>query len=165
MAHLVSKRSAQGWKVFALIGLPVLLLIGAVLYLLRRRPATIIKRVLTKYSLSQSTINYWIAVSAFETAGWTSQVYRDSNNLFNLIVPGSNKLQYGEGQTIYPDPESSAIALWTEVIKPFKYSLNYPSLRSLTDDMATKQYYVSDPLIYYQGCLTWYNRLNLGPQV
>lgn len=159
MAHHVSKRSARAWMLLGVIGLPVLI----VLYLLfGKTPGRTIRKVLSTYGLSPLEINYWIAVSAFETTAWTSQVYRDSNNLFNLIVPGSQRLSYGEGQTIFASPEDSVIALWTEVIKPFKYSLSHPSLRSLTDQMANKGFYRSDSNIYYQGTLHYLQQFYPG---
>src|SRR5262249_6755719 len=118
-----------------------------------------IRKALQLQGIPEQTIKFWIAVSAFETNGWTSQVFRDSNNLFNLIVPGLPALSYGEGQTIFASLEDAANGLYKYVIKPFNYPLYFPTLRTLTDFMKSKNFYISDSNSYYNGTLQWYNKL------
>jgi hypothetical protein len=115
----------------------------------------------------ESTIKQWIAVSAFETNGWTSRVFRDSNNLFNVILPqaslqseGLTKLTYGEGQTIFPDLASSVkIGLFKHVIQPFKYPLQFSGINSQVDFMKSKGYFTYDLQAYKDGVIYWYDKL------
>lgn len=122
-------------------------------------PVATIKRVLRSFGMDEQTIKFWTAVSAFETDGWKSRVYRDSSNLFNLIVPGKSKLNYGEGQTVYSTSAGSAQDLIMHVIKPFKYSANYQSLDDLVTDMKSKGYFTSDETSYLTGVKKWYAKL------
>ena len=122
-----------------------------------------IRRVLKKYGVPEQTIRYWIAVSAFETRFmnkfWNSPVFKLSNNLFNLIVPGSNRLNVGEGQTIFANIDDSVEALYSKVIKPFKYSLSYPSLSALVSDMKSKGFYTGNESDYQNGAAQVYSKL------
>lgn len=108
-------------------------------------------------------IKFWTAVSAFETAvngiPWNSRVMRDSNNLFNLIVPGKRRLQYGEGQTIYDRWEESVEDLYLRVMKPFKYPLEVETLADLVNYMKSKGYFTSSLDDYQNGARIWYNKL------
>ena len=107
----------------------------------KKTPREVIAEVLGSKGMSDQTIRYWTAVSQLETANWTSKVFQDSNNLFALIVPGQPGLKYGEGQTIFPSWADSAEALYTKVIKPFKYALNYDSPDKLVHDMKSHYYF------------------------
>lgn len=115
--------------------------------------------LLTQAGYPLDTAKYFVAVSAFETAGWTSQVLKDSNNLFSLIVPNSKRLSYGEGQTIFASYDDAINGLVKYVLKPFKYPANYGTLRDLTDFMKSKGYYGIDSVTYYNGVAVWYNKL------
>lgn len=158
MSGVAQKRSRKGYVLFILVGL-IALTMAAVYYLLKT-PQRVITLTLRKAGMDQQTIRFWIAVSAFETAGWTSRVFNDSNNLFNLVVPRSNKLPYGEGQTIYNSIEESAQALVDHVIKPFSYSLNYATIADLCHAMKLKNYYGSSEDSYTAGVRKWYQKLN-----
>jgi len=141
---------------FALIGLPFLL----VLFLLWwRRPQQVIRRKLKKLGYSDEVIKYWTCVSAFETAQWTSKVYKDSNNLFAIIVPKSNRLDYGEGQTIFPNIGASVDGLIDRVIKPFKYPEYYASIDDLVKTMKKNGYFGGDVNVYINGVKSYYKKL------
>lgn len=96
-------------------------------------------------------IKFWTAVSWFETAGWTSNVLKQSNNLFCIIVPGSTRLNFGEGQTIYPDFESSVDGLIDHVIKPFKYPSEVFTIDELVAFMKKKGYFKGSETAYLAG--------------
>lgn len=109
--------------------------------------------------VNEETIRQWIAVSAFETTGWTSRVFRDSNNLFNLRVPGSNRLSYGENQTIYGSLEDSVRGLFKHVIGPYQYPLNYKSIRDQVETMKQKGFFTYPLQGYIDGVVSWYSKL------
>lgn len=90
---------------------------------------------------------------------WNSRVFKDSNNPFNLIVPGTEKLPYGEGQTVFKSIEDGINALYDRVIKPFKYPLNADSLESLNEYQKKKSYFLSGLDNYIAGSRLWYKRI------
>ena len=151
-----SKLFRAVWIPFGIIGLLSLFFI---LLLRRNSPQAMIRRALSRYGVGSETIKYWIAVSAFETAGWTSNVYKQTDNLFNLIIPGSLRLTTGEGQTIFNAPEDSAVALVVHVLEPFKYPDNFASLQELVVFMKNKGYFTSNATAYITGVTYWYNKL------
>ena len=118
-----------------------------------------IRDALHAYGIDEQTVKMWIAVSAFETSSWTSKVFKASNNLFCLIVPGSNKLPYGEGQTIYPDLDSAAKALYKSVLKPFAYPLSFTSISDLVSTMKSKGYFTGNQDTYLAGVKEKYLQL------
>lgn len=104
----------------------------------------------------------WVAVSAFETAYWTSKVFKDSNNLFCIIVPGSNRLDYGEGQTVFPNIELSIDGpqgLYQRVLKPFKYPAHVQSIEELVTYMKNKNYFTADKAKYLEGVKATFKKL------
>ena len=112
--------------------------------------------------MSRTTAQYWVAVSAFETDGWTSQVLKDSNNLFSIEAwPGSNlpALSYGEGQIIFGSYAKAVDGLYKYVIKAIGYPLDFTTLANLTYFMKSKSFYQSDANTYYSGVADWYNQL------
>jgi hypothetical protein len=113
--------------------------------------ANAIRDTLAAAGVVEQTVKYWIAVSGFETDKWRSQVFQDSNNLFCLIVPGSNRLAYGEGQTIYPNITAAAQALLSKVIYPFAYPKNYASIDSLVSTMKAKGFFTGNESVYAAG--------------
>lgn len=154
MAH----KRLKPWQVLLGI-LGITGLVAALLAMKKATPQSVITARLSKAGLPEQTVKYWVAVSAFETAGWTSQVFMDSKNLFNLIVPGKPALSYGEHQTIYSSLSDAADDVFNAVIKPFKYPYTYVNLQQLTDTMKSNGYYVSDANDYYAGTSDWYNKL------
>lgn len=96
-------------------------------------------------------IKYWTAVSKFETASWTSNVFKQSNNLFNLIVPGSTRLKFGEGQTIFANISDSVDGLIDRVILPFKYPSSVGSIDELVAFMKKKGYFTGKESDYVAG--------------
>lgn len=117
---------------------------------------------LTRLGISEPTAKFWVAVSAFETNGWSSKVFRESNNLMCIIVPGSRRLPYGEGQTIFDNLESSIDGpqgLYQRVLKPFRYPAHVQSLEELVDYMKLKNYFMSNKFDYLKGVKSWYSKL------
>ena len=107
-------------------------------------------------------------MSFFETdeggrgVGWNSRVFKDSKNLFNLRVPNSKTLPYGEHQTIYGSLDEAAQGLVDHVIRPFRYPLQFKSLSDLVAFMKTKNYFESSLDSYQLGAARAYRILYPG---
>lgn len=162
MSQNARRPSPVAWFIFGILGLFGLLY----LVLVRNGYATLIMKTLQRLGISEQTAKYWVAVSAFETASgktpWASRVFKDSNNLFCIIVPGSKRLQYGEGQTIFENATLSidgAEGLYQRVLKPFKYPAHVSSIDALVDYMKSKSYFTSDKAAYLAGVKLWYSKL------
>lgn len=162
MGRLASKRFQRGFALALILGLFPL----ALFLIWWFKPKQVIKRSLKRNNIDPQTIKYWTAVSAYETRPqvtgakpWTSRVFKDSNNLFNLIIPNSKRLAYGEGQTIFPSTMASADALYNHVIKPFKYSLYYASIGDLVAAMKAKGYFEQSEAQYRAGVEQAYKTL------
>lgn len=164
MSHTPGSASKKFRKPFIfLVMIGLLGLIVTILMWWRKKPQGVIHSVLSNFGYSDQTIKYWTCVSAFETAvkgvGWKSQVLKDSRNLFCIIVPGSNKLQYGEGQTIYDTLEQSVHGLIDKVIKPFGYPANFATLDDLVNTMKSHEYFQGDIDDYKAGVHYFYSKL------
>lgn len=161
MSRNVAKPSWVLFPIFVILGLI------ALAFRSRRSPQTVIRKVLSQVGLSPQMVKYWTAVSAFETADqtkkpyapWNSRVLGDSRNLFNIIVPDSRRLQYGEGQTIFDTWEDSVWGLYNRVMKPFKYPAHVESLEDLVRYMKLKGYFTAPLDGYLNGARYWYNKL------
>lgn len=162
MSRTVAKPSWVLFPIFAVIGLIVLIFRS-----LAKSPQAVIRKVLFQVGLSPQMVKYWTAVSAYETAypydgsarPWNSPVLKDTKNLFNLIVPGSRRLQRGEGQTIYDSLEDSVWGLYQRVMIPFKYPAHVDSLEALVDAMKARGYFTQDLATYKANVRKWYNKL------
>lgn len=138
-----------------------------ILYLrTRKNPITVIRNTLKRAGYSDRVVNNWIAISAHETAGWTSRVYRDANNLFGMTLAGKNTtavgaLPYGEHQAIYNNIQSSADDLVLYLQKRFKYPADFATLRDQVEYMKSKNYFGDSFANYYAGALRWKNELDL----
>lgn len=146
--------------------LPLLGIIGLLFLALRKRPnqepQEAIRRALNGYP--QNVIEYWTAVSAHETNGWTSKVYREGNNLFGMTLASRDttaigKLPYGEGQAIYRSVEDSARDIRLYMEKRFNYPVNFSSLAELVAYMKSKRYFEDSTLNYLAGADAWYRKL------
>lgn len=158
MASKLSARSRKALGLLVIIGLSGLVIL--VMFFRRKKtPQEAIRKVLADYGVPEKTIRYWITVSAFETTYWTSKVLKQSNNLFNLIVPGGKHLDFGEGQSVYNNYEESVVALFQHVMKPFHYQLSYKSLEDLISDMKKKGYYLGSESDYQKGGAAVYKKL------
>lgn len=157
----------QSWAVWIISG--VIGLIALWWFILRKKKGIKEKiiSILTSRGVSPRTAKYWAAISAFETAypysnnakPWNSPVFKDTNNPFNLIVPGSKRLDRGEGQTIYATVEDGINALYDHVIRPFKYPLDAESLEALNRYQKKKGYFISGLDDYIAGSARWYDKL------
>lgn len=126
------------------------------------RPKNQIERILVAHGIGKETARMWVAVSAFETASWTSEVYHKGHNLFGLIIPGRKRLDFGEGQTIFLSNRESIESLYKSVIVARKYAANYTSIEFLVNDMKAKGYFTGNFNSYLTGVKTKYSELYGG---
>lgn len=118
--------------------------------------------------LSTQQAEYWVCVSAFETAikgePWKSEIYLTANNLWGMTLASKNTtatgaLSYGEEQCIYPSDKRSAEDILLYMQKRWKYPQNFASLDDLIDYMKSKGYFTSDAAQYKAGVNMFYNKL------
>jgi hypothetical protein len=161
MALTVSKRSRFLLVVFVIIGLA-----GLVILLLRMRVRSRLYRNLVRAGVSSGTARMWVAVSAFETDGWTSINFTRDHNPVGMTLASANTTAAG----LAPDPNPEALARYDSLgagIKDlvlymftrFKYPGTFTSIGDLANYMQSKGYFTGDPTVYSQGVQTWYNKL------
>lgn len=161
MARKLSKRS-RWLLIFSLVsGLIVL----AWMWMRSKDPRSVIKRELSNAGFSDRMIAYWIAISQHETAGWTSRVYKEANNLFGMTLASRNTtaigaLPYGEHQAIYKSILDSARDQVLYLTVRFHYPKDFSSLRSLVDYMKAKGYFGDSVSNYYAGVSRWLDKTN-----
>lgn len=157
---MASKRAKLLVKVFALfvaIGLLLLWIFKRGKLKTQQAQADLIIQILTSKGMDLQTAKQWVTVSALETAGWTANVYKNTHNLFALIIPG--KPGYGsEGQTIFATDAESVEALYKSVIKYWDYPLNFSSIQAQAEFMKSKWYYGGDVATYVKNMVYWWNK-------
>lgn len=108
--------------------------------------------------------NYWRAVSAMETAGWTSPLYKQANNMFGMKQPAKRATTSkgpfsfaGSGvkwASFYSPSDSVADQLL--YLREFNYPTEFVTLRAMIDYMGSKGYYGSESSdSYYAKVLAW----------
>jgi hypothetical protein len=111
--------------------------------------------------LSDKEAKYWTALSAHETAGWTSELYNDNINLFGMKQPAERQTtSKGElnGYASYSDDEASIkdIILW---IQAREFPIEHESLRKFTSELKAKKYYEADYMQYTNAVIKWHAQL------
>lgn len=145
------------------VGLVILLLslLGSVIALIAYRKkgststAQMILDKIEAAGYSFDFAKYWVAVSKFETANYTSPLYRDAHNLFGMGYPTVGK-DYGstmskEGlKSKYPTDNDSIDDL-IEYLVAFKYPHTVKSPDELVRIMKQNGYFTADENTYLQG--------------
>lgn len=146
--------------------LPLFAIIGLLFLAFRKRPgltpALAIREALAGYP--ERVIQYWTAISAHETAGWTSRVYKEGNNLFGMTLATKNttavgKLPYGEGQAIFNSIADSAKDIRLYMERRFNYPMDFNSMAELVYYMKSKGYFTAPTLEYLASADAWYRKL------
>jgi len=111
--------------------------------------------------LSEKEARFWISVSAHETAGFTSPVYNENNNLFGMKQPEERKTtslgQKGNYASYENDEDSiKDIMLWIEARQ---FPKEHGTIRQLTSDMKNKGYFEAPYLEYTNAVLKWHKQL------
>lgn len=161
MAVARSQQYRKHWKYWLIGGLLFLGAgLGLLLWIRRRDPETVIRSTFRKAGISERTINYWLAVSKHETAGFTSRVFQEANNLFGMKLPrgkttATGALDYGERQAIFPSIKASAQDQLLYMFERFKYPKDFASLLDLVTYMKERGYFEDSLNNYYQGTRKW----------
>lgn len=98
--------------------------------------------------------DWWVAVSNFETAAWTSPLYKNAHNLFGMKQPRVR-------ETLSQGPTSSGFASFASDIdsvldlvlymKEFNYPKDFLNFYDFIVFMKSKGYYEEDFRYYYDG--------------
>jgi hypothetical protein len=139
----------------------LILLIGLSWLLLRSRsPKETIKTILSQ-KLNDQNVKYWTAISAFETAGWTSDIYKENHNLFGMRLPSKNTTAIGEnrGHAVFKDDAGSAKDLLLYFDRLNWSKVNYSSIDEIVQMQVAKGYFTADPALYLSGAKQWYKKL------
>jgi len=123
-------------------------------------PETIILQTLSR-KLDGRTAKFWVAVSAHETGGWTSAIFRENNNLFGMRLPSGNTLAIGanRGHAVFRSLEDSAKDLLMYFDRLKWTRLNYETPADLVAAMKAKRYFEADETAYRKAVEAWYRKL------
>lgn len=158
---MVRKRSPRFQKALTyslLLGLAALIYWMVAKY--RNNPEAAIRREFKKAGVAPNVIDYWVAVAKHETAGFTSRVFKDSNNMFGMKLARRNtlatgQLPYGEGQAIFKSVTDSAKDQILYFTKRFQYPSYFDSAESLVRFMKSKGYFEADLNDYIKAVALW----------
>lgn len=117
-------------------------------------PQQAITQALREAGYSDRAIKFWIAVSNFETAKWTSNLCIKYNNLFGMKQPMKRfTLSIGptpNGFASFDNWLDSAKDL-TEYMKVFDYPKDFDTLLDQVSFMKSKGYFEEPLDMYYTG--------------
>jgi hypothetical protein len=128
-----------------------------------KSPKQIIEDTLTKAGYPLETVRYWVCVSAFETAGWTSSIFRLYKNLWGMTLAPRDTTAIGasdtpEKQAIYTSVQSSADDLILFMQKRWKYPKSFASIEHLVSYMKDRNYFMGNKDQYIAGVKSWYKK-------
>lgn len=125
----------------------------------------IIEATLTKAGYPLETVRYWVCISAFETAGWTSQIFRKYNNLWGMTLAPRDTTAIGvasdtpEKQAIYSSVQSSADDIVLFMQKRWRYPKTWSNIAHLVSYMKDRNYFTGNKDQYIAGVESWYKKL------
>ncbi len=106
------------------------------------------------------TAKYAVAVSAFETADWTSNIYRKNHNLFGMKLPKVRRTTaVGENlnHATYVNNINSALDFIC-YLRALDYPRHYNDLYEFVLNMKSKGYFEVDFNHYYAGVQSKYRK-------
>lgn len=124
-------------------------------------PKKIIFETLTQSGMDAVTARFWVAVSAHETGGWTSRIYRENHNLFGMRLPSVNTTAIGAryGHAVFRSDSDSA----KDLVKYFDRlkwkQINFSDSDSLVDEMKRKKYFEAPLDLYKSAVKKWLAKL------
>lgn len=165
-----SSRSSSGLLVFS-IGLSVLFLIFPFLqkifqsFKLEAKKVDLMPQLITAYTRkrgwNQKTSEYIAALSSLETGSWTSNIYRENNNLFGMRCPQireTTAVGCKNGFAVYESTSDSI----EDFLKWWFYN-NIPmdaySLDGFSATLKNKGYYQEDMIAYLGALQSAYREL------
>lgn len=123
------------------------------------KPTTVINEInsiIQAAGYSNRMASFWVGVSAFETADWTSNLFVNNYNLFGMKQPKTR-------ETTSINPRSAQWAKFANTADSVRdlvlylqnqnYPSDFPSLRSMLEYMKSKGYFEEDIDVYYNGVL------------
>jgi uncharacterized FlgJ-related protein len=129
-------------------------------------PRKIINDTLLKAGYPQQTVNFWICVSAFESANWTSAIFKKYNNLWGMGYSKNDSTAIGvtdtpERQAAYSSVQSSADDLILFMEKRWKYPKSFSNLAEMIHYMKQRNYFTVSESQYLAGVTSYYNKMFL----
>lgn len=148
-------------------GMWPILLIGLLLLWIRSRsqtmtnPKEMITSTLTSSGINEQTARFWVAVSAHETGGWTSAIFKENNNLFGMRLPSRNTLAVGvnRGHAVFPSILDSAKDLVLYFDRLNWAQRNFNTIPELVAYMKSKNYFTANESEYRAGVERWYKKI------
>lgn len=124
-------------------------------------PKKIIFETLTKSGMDAVTARFWVAVSAHETGGWTSRIYRENHNLFGMRLPSANTTAIGakHGHAVFRSDLDSAKDLVMYFDRLKWKQINFSDSDSLVDEMKRKKYFEAPLDLYKNAVKKWLVKL------
>jgi hypothetical protein len=120
-------------------------------------PAIAITNLLTAKGYSSNVAKWWTAVSNFETAKWTSKLFRMANNLFGMKQPKS-RMTLSTGPSIVEGEQWATFSSVEDSVKDlilymenFNYPKDFESLEAMVFFMKGAGYFQEDPIFYLNG--------------
>lgn len=161
MAAQRSQQFRKQWKSWLIGGLLCLAaLLGLIVWIRKSDPQTVIRSTFSKAGMSEKLIRWWTAIAKHETAGFTSRVYREGNNLFGMKLPRGTttavgELPYGERQAIFRNITDSAKDQLLYMTKRFNYPADFASFLDLVTYMKQRGYFEDSLENYYNAARKW----------
>lgn len=159
-------RKKSGGLLMWLIGLLLLLTVSRS----RAMPKTAIATILSD-KLDAKNIRFWMAISAHETNGWTSEAFTKGNNLFGMgwVASGGRigdprslaigALAGGERSDIFSSVEDSVKDLLLYFQRTHWLKLNYDTVDDLVNAMKAKGYFTDTTSNYLNGVKSWLSKI------
>lgn len=161
-------RYGSNGSLMLVIGLLILSIIALIPFLLNLLLPTkqLILATLKRRGYSDRMASYWVAVSQFETANWTSKLYTNSNNLFGMMFVNnkrpnhqSGEVQASEGMFATFRSRADSVKDLADYMDYMKYPKDFETLLDLIQFMAKKNYFYAPNLeAYYEGVRRYYNQ-------
>lgn len=122
---------------------------------------SLITSTLTSAGLDTQNAKFWCAVSAYETAFWSSNIYRQNHNLFGMRLPYDDTLAVDErnGFAVFISDSDSVKDLVMYFDRLNWSERNFDSLPELVATMKAKNYFVEDETLYLEGVQAAYHNL------
>jgi uncharacterized FlgJ-related protein len=152
--------------------LAILVILSGIVYLILSRlnvknfsqTSSDVFNQLTAAGMVSEIAGYATSQSAFETAGFTSPLYKSNNNLFGMKYAGQDQaLGEKNGFADYATPENSVIDFvnWYHIARNniFSLPLVINNLQKYVSFLKNRNYFEADETLYYQGCKYYYDKM------
>lgn len=162
----ISGRSVPGPLILAM-----LCVIALLIYIFQKKKSTTVSSFssnniylfLKKYGLSEELSKYATAQAAFETAGFTSRIFKENNNAFGMkwagqAIPIGEKNEYAN----YDSVEASCadfVSWWNKTRRNiFNLTLYTGSLSYYVRYLKINNYFTAPESNYLAGVISWYKK-------